>query len=252
MAEGLIVVGMFQGLTLPYPHTCAKCKKQYPQKLRMCGRCRQHFYCSAACQKEDWAMHKMVICIKISESNRLAELRQAVATVPFLVDAKCVDVHNDELLKCSLDMCHWNVEAASFLLGVVATRSYTQLHEMSGSVGGKGKKNVIKQFLGGLEVLFGWKVSGKRLHQLESLLGIKEEVSNYLTTQEAREERRLSWLARALPVVDKIYKGLRPMMFIVHLCYTVEGEIIGDRTRKKILLEMLDALHRSCREKVEG
>merc|ERR1712127_469177 len=101
-----------------------------------------------------------------------------------------------------------------------------------GNVGKGSGKEAIKQFLGGLEILFGWKVSGKRLHQLESLLGLKEEVSNYLTKQEEEEEKRRSWLATALPVVDKIFEGLRPMMFLVHLCYSPQGKIVGDKKRK--------------------
>ena len=221
-------------------------------KLLACGRCRHHFYCSAECQKEDWDSHKSMFCMKLQPSRRLLQLQQAVTTAPLLMNVKCVDVNSDKVLQCALEICRWNVEAACFLLSLVATRSYTQLPWMMGNVGKGSGKEAIKQFLGGLEILFGWKVSGKRLHQLETLLGIKEEVSNYLTKQEEEEEKRRSWLATALPVVDKIFEGLRPMMFLVHLCYSPQGEIVGDKKRKKILDELLEVTHRSCRENVEG
>ena len=253
MAEAIVVLANFQGVTIPHPHLCAGCQQQHvDKKLSACGRCRHHYYCSVKCQKEDWKQHKIMCCIKMNPSQRLEQLRQEIEREPLCKTSLEEVLHNNEVLQCSLELCQWNVEAACLLLSLVVTRSYTQLPRMIGSVGGIGKKNTINQFLGGLEVLFGWKIKGKRLHKLESLLGIKESVAAYLTEQEECEGRRLSCLATALPVVDKIYEGLRPMMFLVHLCYTTTGEIVGDRKRIRILNELLEATHRSCRENVKG
>lgn len=40
------------------PFRCDNCNKIFPYKLRMCGTCRQAFYCSEECQKESWPAHK--------------------------------------------------------------------------------------------------------------------------------------------------------------------------------------------------
>jgi hypothetical protein len=43
-----------------YTSQCACCQKQatVTVKLSACSRCKKTYYCSAACQKQDWKQHK--------------------------------------------------------------------------------------------------------------------------------------------------------------------------------------------------
>ena len=46
---------------------CATCGKHQTQlQLKKCGRCKAVFYCSVACQKNDWKQHKTE-CKKLSQ-----------------------------------------------------------------------------------------------------------------------------------------------------------------------------------------
>ena len=49
--------------------TCDNCQKTGPT-VKKCGRCKHTFYCSKACQKQDWADHKW-ICFPESEGRQL-------------------------------------------------------------------------------------------------------------------------------------------------------------------------------------
>lgn len=43
------------------------------QTIQRCSKCKQVFYCSAACQKQDWPAHKQICCKKIENTSEEVE-----------------------------------------------------------------------------------------------------------------------------------------------------------------------------------
>jgi len=67
------------------PNVCITCKASAESKLQVCSRCRLSKYCSAACQKKNWPIHKLT-CIKRPAG---AVVRTALADKIFTSWAQC-------------------------------------------------------------------------------------------------------------------------------------------------------------------
>ena len=53
IARGRMAIGTEHPM---FPDNCGRCGA--PNASKICGRCRAMHYCSAACQRADWAQHK--------------------------------------------------------------------------------------------------------------------------------------------------------------------------------------------------
>ena len=53
IARGRMAIGTEHPM---FPDNCGRCGA--PNAPKICGRCRAMHYCSAACQRADWAQHK--------------------------------------------------------------------------------------------------------------------------------------------------------------------------------------------------
>ena len=61
-------------LTLPAARTCSYCYKKL-EKMRFCGGCKKHPYCSRECQKKNWKQHKIWCGCGVAEKDIDFELR---------------------------------------------------------------------------------------------------------------------------------------------------------------------------------
>ncbi len=46
-----------------WPYTCTNCCNRFKERLKLCAQCHTRHYCSAACQKYDWPVHKATECL---------------------------------------------------------------------------------------------------------------------------------------------------------------------------------------------
>jgi hypothetical protein len=74
------------------PYACANCSRTATSSgaaLLRCSRCKSTWYCSPACKRTDWKMHKLpcaaIVCINGAYISFLPEIRLQVHLFPFLL-----------------------------------------------------------------------------------------------------------------------------------------------------------------------
>lgn len=76
--------------------TCANCKKNN-NKNKLCGRCKDVYYCSIKCQKEDYKNHK-TLCIFIDDNNKLKKSNKDIDQKVEVLNRQYFDHVNMELI----------------------------------------------------------------------------------------------------------------------------------------------------------
>ena len=61
----LVVIDFLDGVKGEENQFCSKCE-QTAEKWKLCGACRNVYYCSVKCQKAHWSIHK-IVCSKLAE-----------------------------------------------------------------------------------------------------------------------------------------------------------------------------------------